>query len=226
MASSRIGHAHIRRLVSHPLSVGVGFIIGAVCALALARGTVASIPTSTDGSAPAGADRLAATSPVLPSDRVCAEQTWPYIEKGCIGRTGAGPPKRPSRVIVPELGRGAQATGLTDAAGPLLRPEDSPRQLAPTPPQETAGLGAAPPGDDPHTPPAAEAWARPILVEPERSFRTHGTRQKTGVRSTARIQERRRVVVYAPPGRAGIVAEGPNYRVRRVYLVPRDKGVE
>jgi len=203
MVSTKTERPHRRAFFAHPLSLGLGILLGAVLALVFARGSGPINHTFTQSAALVPGQQDA---PAEPSDAVCAEQTWPYIERGCAGRIGAAPHKRLVRVIAPDRLR---TPGLVVP------------QAAPTVPPAADTVGS---GTDVQSAPLAEPPEDYLRADPDRSFRTRPMRQKARPR-VAHGPEQRAVVVLALPGRAGIVAEGPNYRVRRVYLLPRDDGV-
>lgn len=193
----------------HPLSLAVGVVVGAALVFALARG---SAPTrvTTQGLAPAAEQQETRTP--APTDAECAAQTWPYIEKGCAGRTSVGPRPPSVRIIAPDRVRSADAVAPPNSTNLALAP--------PEPLRATVGASAAAQPADLGEP----AVEPPDLarVEPDRTVGKRGGRQARRTARAARVAERRPVVVLTPPGRAGIVAEGSNYWVRRVYLVPRD----
>jgi hypothetical protein len=204
-----------RPFLSHPVSLAIGALIGGALAFALARGSVPANQEPTQGLAPT-AERQDSRA-AEPSDAVCAAQTWPYIERGCVGRTGPGPRQQFVRVVAPDRMRSADAAApmpTTDAAA--IAPVKNVTPQSPQPATETAGSNAAV-GDF-----EVAIAEEPPPVESRRANRRVAAVPRT---RTSRTPERRSVTVLARPGRAGIVAEGQNYRVRRVYLVPRDDGM-
>jgi hypothetical protein len=161
--------ARTGRPSSPAMLVTLGFLAGGICAYGVTR-------------VPASVQKIGS----WPPDIACEQQTWPYIERRCIGE--AQQERRIARVISPERLRPAEtATART--------PDMPPASESPA-----GGQGAVDASRDAESNP-------PALTPREPTRRKHTTPPRRAMRNVA-----------AQDGQ--VIAQGPNFLVRRVYLPP------